>query len=124
MRRQTQFTFRNAVITIQSLVVRDELRADILTQRLRVALGESETDLYSFYGRERFSAFTASIAHIEGDLGDLPVPTFDAPDDELIRIYNAWMDAEDWYELWNNANTRLALMPNARELQPGAEKND
>jgi len=122
MLKTAQFVWRGATFTIRRLTVGDEMDAEIIAQRLRTALNLPATDVRMFYRRDRFATFVVSLDSVSGEVG-LPIPRFDMNDTELADTFTQWMDATGWYGLWDEANLRLAVMPNAPELQPGAEKN-
>lgn len=115
------WTWNGAEFEARALTVRDELKSEVIGNRLQTVVNAADTERR--YECNTFAEFVITTTLRKGDPG-LPMATAEDNNETLVAAMNAWMSASGWLNPWRNAVAQANATPNGADLQPGIEKND
>lgn len=96
---ESTFNFNGAKITFSpELTTGDALDVTYLADLLT----EGDKKRGSYYKYLTFAEFVVSVKHVDGDLG-FPLPSPEAPLEELREAYAAWLQTVGFLGVWRAA---------------------
>src|SRR5574338_239913 len=115
---QRRFTYRNATITLHRARNADELDAELITSILMD--GAEASTVREWHRARRYADLLVSIDAVDGEAG-LPIPSVEAPADELRAGYTAWLNEQGLYGAWKTAYAAVNAPVGDADTSPAAD---
>lgn len=118
------FTYGHATITLHRQTNADLLDAELLIAILMdgVPLENRRAWSRQWHQSAKYADLLTSIETVEGDAG-VPLPSIDAPEDELRAGFKAWLSENGLYQAWVVAHNAVNGPIGDVDTSPAADPN-